>query len=124
VLAGDLGPETASLFQPLAHHGRPAACTRPIGSQGHRWCRAKVLALEGDPEAAIRAAMDVVRRGRGVHRTLWFATLFDAAAICPMLGPDGVSAGERLSRAASALADAPRAGSRQRSSLALEPSGR
>lgn len=125
VIAGDLDSETAALFQPLAHHGRPTACaSRPIGSQGHRWCRVKMPALEGDPEAAIRAATDAIRRGRGVHRALWFATLLDAAAICPMLGPDGVSAGERVSRAATALADAPHAGSRQRSSLALEPSGR
>lgn len=101
VLAGRYEPDIVALFQPLAHHAHPHGC-RDAGFavQAHAWLCCKQMALNGDIEAFLATAAELLRYGQASEPGLWFAAIDEVVAFGPSLGPQGVATANRIASAA------------------------
>jgi hypothetical protein len=109
-IAGDLGVVLAgdATAGNVRHAGSDAGGCRPdFAPRAHAWIRMRQAALEGDAEACLELAVDLLQAGQGAAPSLWFATVLEVATQCRSVGGDAFDLGHRMLNEAATLSAAP-----------------
>jgi hypothetical protein len=103
VLAGD--PAAGNLRH--AESGAGGWCRQDFAPRAHAWIGMRQAALDGDVEACLGLAVDLLEAGPAAAPSLWFATVLEVAAQCSSPGNDAFSLGRRMLDEAAMLSEAP-----------------